>query len=103
VFDTAIEQPVPLAVLAREITNRRGTRGINASTMWRWVQRGVKGQRLESVMIGGIRMSSREALARFFVATTAAADRTTEPRVGISLQRQQLIEQAERELSDPGI
>lgn len=101
-IDTAVEQPVPLAVVAREVPNREGRRGINISTLWRWIQRGIKGQRLESVMVGGIRMTSREALQRFFTATTAAAD-GNKPTVRTNAQRQRAIDEAEAELSAAGI
>jgi Protein of unknown function (DUF1580) len=102
VIDTTLEQPLPVAVLAREVTNREGRRGVNVSTFWRWMLRGVKGVRLESIMVGGIRMSSREALARFFIATTAAANGESAPAV-TTIQRQRQIEQAERELAKAGI
>ena len=44
------------------------------STFQRWRSRGVHGVRLESILIGGERYTSEEALQRFFAAITAAAD-----------------------------
>jgi hypothetical protein len=35
------------------------------STVWRWIQRGVRGVKLETYLIGGRRFTSREALERF--------------------------------------
>ena len=101
-IDTTQEQPLPLALLSREVTNRDGDRGINVSTMFRWIQRGVKGVRLETVMIGGIRMSSREALARFFQATTRAANGEA-PAVSTPKQRERAIAEAAAELQASGI
>ena len=49
------------------------------STTWRWCRKGIRGIRLESVVIGGKRYTSTEALARFAAALTAAAER---PRDG---------------------
>ena len=47
----------------------------NITTIWRaWQNRGIRGVRLETILIGGRHMTSREAMARFFAATTAAAD-----------------------------
>ena len=46
----------------------------NLSTVYRWVFRGVRGCRLETICIGGARRTSREALSRFFAASTKAAD-----------------------------
>jgi hypothetical protein len=75
---------------------------MHVSTLWRWSLRGVKGIRLETVMIGGIRYTSREALERFVARTTAAADGTT-PTIRTPAQRQRAIEAAERELADSEI
>ena len=101
-IDTVAEQPIPLSLAAREAPNRQGGRGISAATTWRWYQRGVKGVRLETVMCGGIRMTSREAVARFFAAVTAAASgKCVSPRS--SHQRQLEIKAAEEELRNAGI
>ena len=44
------------------------------STLWRWYQRGIRGARLETVIVGGRRFTSHEAIARFIARTTAARD-----------------------------
>ena len=38
----------------------------SVSTMWRWCQQGVRGVTLETVMVGGRRYTSVEAMDRFF-------------------------------------
>jgi hypothetical protein len=73
-FDINAEPPVPLSVAAAEITNRRGDRGINPATIWRWATQGCRGVLLESTLIGGVRMTSRESLNRFFERLTAQAN-----------------------------
>jgi len=40
----------------------------SAATWWRWAQKGIRGHRLETVMAGGRRMTSAEAVVRFFSA-----------------------------------
>jgi hypothetical protein len=70
----------PLSHLARKIPNRRGGDGINAATPWRWAQSGVRGVKLRTTMVGGIRMASEADVATFFSALTAAADGTRGPR-----------------------
>jgi len=40
----------------------------SAVTWWRWAQKGIRGHRLETVMAGGRRMTSAEAVIRFFAA-----------------------------------
>ena len=76
--------------------------GIHISTLWRWRIRGIHGVKLETATIGGKRMTSREALARFFAATTAAANGepipTRTPR-----QRADAIRRAEKSLKREGI
>lgn len=44
------------------------------SSIWRWTRRGIRNIRLESVVIGGIRYTSAEALERFAAAVTAASE-----------------------------
>ncbi len=48
------------------------------STIGRWVQSGCRGVKLESVLLGGRRYTSKEALQRFIERTTSAATRTAE-------------------------
>ena len=49
-------------------------RRVHPSTLHRWRLRGTRGIRLETLLAGGTRYTSVEALNRFFAATTAAAD-----------------------------
>src|SRR5215211_197394 len=67
----------------------------SVETLWRWRTAGCRGVKLETLLCGGRRYTSREALARFFSATTRAADgqsvRTETPR-----QRELAIARAER-------
>jgi hypothetical protein len=74
----------------------------NVATLWRWRTAGCRGVKLETVLIGGRRMTSREALARFFAATTAAADgepiRSETPR-----QRDSAISRAEKRAEQLGV
>src|SRR5262245_39852687 len=78
-IDSATETMLTLGQAARETPNRQGRRGIDARTIWRWAKRGIHGVLLETLRIGGVRYTSREALQRFFAASTAAADRTAIP------------------------
>ena len=96
-IDINTESPLRLNEAAKSLPTRP-----HVSTLWRWNQKGVRGIKLETILIGGIRYTSEEALQRFFDRTTAAADGTEfTPRT--SAQRQRSIEQAERELNDAGI
>jgi hypothetical protein len=76
--------------------------GLHVSTVWRWQLRGVRGVRLETILLGGTRYTSHEALERFTSACTAVANGGVAP-VRTTTQRQRQIELAERELAEAGI
>lgn len=101
-IDTTKEQPIPFSVAAREVPNRNGGRGVSVPTTWRWAMRGIRGIRLESIMVGGVRMTTAEALQRFYAATTAAADGVPLP-TRTPAARAREIAAAEAELSAAGI
>jgi len=75
---------------------------LHVSTLHRWRLRGVRGIRLATILIGGYRYTSHEALERFVAATTAAADGKPAP-VTNTKQRERSIAAAEAELSAAGI
>jgi hypothetical protein len=66
---------ISLARAARMIPGRGG-RGVHASTVFRWAQRGLKvgdqRVRLETVKVGGIRATTRDALERFIARLNAS-------------------------------
>ncbi|WP_246112971.1 DUF1580 domain-containing protein [Allorhodopirellula solitaria] len=43
---------------------------VNVSTVWRWANRGIKGNKLETIKLGGKTLTSQQALTRF-IETTA--------------------------------
>ena len=71
------EIPVPLGQVPRKfhdiIPNRRNDRRVHVSTIHRWATRGVNGQRLAVVRIGGSLCTTRIALLTFFAAATNPA------------------------------
>jgi hypothetical protein len=96
-IDIHREHMLTITSAARELPGKP-----HVSTLWRWINRGVRGVRLSTIMVGGTRYTSREALQTFCEATTAAADGTATPS-RTSKQRQRDIDRAERELSEAGI
>ncbi len=75
-------------------------RGISTACMARWIVTGVRGAVLETIRIGGRRLTSREALGRFF----AAQNRDQTPVAVISpKQRRRQAETADRQLQEAGI
>lgn len=96
-IDTESERLLLLTDAAKVIPGRP-----SVPTLWRWRMRGVRGVRLETCVVGGRRYTSREALSRFIVGTTAAADGIA-ASTQTSRQRMSAIEAAERELGKAGI
>ena len=65
-LDLLSEQVVTLCEAAKRLPRLRKNRPVHVSTLWRWALRGLRGVRLETTMIGGVRVTSTEALQRFF-------------------------------------
>ena len=102
-IDLATEEMLTLPQAAKELPGREGRRGINVSTVWRWCKRGVQnGVRLESVVVGRTRFTSRQALQRFIEKSTAVADGLVTPQATPAIARR-AHEAAERELAADGI
>jgi len=83
---------------------RRGVRP-NIATIYRWMVQGVRGIKLESIVVGATRCTSIEALQRFFDALTAAADAEHSAAIippPVSKSRQKEIAAAERRLAAAG-
>lgn len=74
----------------------------HAATVWRFYARGVKGVKLETIVSGGRRFTSREAIARFIARTTAASNGAPLPQ-RTSCERVASIKRAEAELAAAGI
>jgi hypothetical protein len=73
-IDLATELPIPLAEVPKLRWLRgRGGRPLNVATVHRWCSRGVRGVRLEYIQRAGTRVTSEEALKRFFRALTDGA------------------------------
>lgn len=49
--------------------------GVSTATMARWIQRGIKGVKLETIVIGHRRLTSREAIQRFIAAQNSSDER----------------------------
>ena len=92
--------------LLKDVANQLPNRP-HVSTLWRWHKRGCRGIRLETVVIGGQRYTSDEALRRFVDRTTAAHDDGAAfpitPIHETLRKRRAAIEKAERELAEAGI
>lgn len=74
----------------------------NVATLWRWRTAGCRGVRLETVLVGGKRYTSAEALQRFVDSVTAAAD-GVDAKPATNRHRKASVDRAEKELAEMGI
>ena len=65
-IDPLSETTLSLSQAARRLPRLRAGRPVHPSTVWRWAMTGLRGIRLETAMIGGVRVTSEAALRRFF-------------------------------------
>ena len=72
-INIATESIIPVRKVPDWCEQHLGRR-VHPSTVHRWRLRGARSIRLETLLVGGARVTSEEALSRFFHATTAAAD-----------------------------
>jgi hypothetical protein len=70
------------------------------ATWWRWWRKGIKGVRLQTVVIGGRRFTTPRYVEEFIAATTAAAA-GERPTTRTPAQREREIRRAEAEMGIP--
>ena len=94
-IDHEIEELIPFEVCGQHIPGRP-----DRSTTYRWWLKGVRGAKLETLLIGNKRFTSREAIGRFIAAQNATE--TPVPQFTPS-QRTRMSEAARKELQAIGI
>ncbi len=90
------ENLIPLREVPRRLPRRPNGRPLHISAVYRWVQRGVRGVRLEAIRIGGTTYTSVEALQRFAERQNTPALLIPDPVNPVSRSRQKQIEEASR-------
>ncbi|MBK8975073.1 MAG: DUF1580 domain-containing protein [Planctomycetes bacterium] len=99
-IDVEQESILTLAEAARYLPIRRRGKPVHVNTLRRWASRGLRGQRLETVLVGGVRCTSKEALGRFIVRCTAVGRGTMAGRGSSELR---VSDGATRTLREAGI
>ena len=97
-IDVTLEQPISFNQAAKFLPDGRRP---GFSTFWRWSQRGVRGVKLETILVGGRRCTTAQAVQRFFGRVTAAADGTEIPK-RTSVERDAAIARAEARCANAG-
>ncbi len=96
-IDSMNEQLIPFSQ-AREAFP--GGKRLSLATLHRWRLHGVRGTRLSTILVGGSRYTSAEAIVRFI----AAQNPTESPEPAITgKQRRTMTETANRLLAEAGI
>jgi hypothetical protein len=75
-IDANRETLVSLADVPALLPERRGSKRPHVSCIYRWCQRGCKGIKLEWLQCGGTKVTSTEAIQRFFDRLTTQAGST---------------------------
>jgi hypothetical protein len=99
-IDITKEQMLSLKMAARLIPGRDG-KPVHLSTIWRWILKGRRGVKLESIVIGGSRFTSREAMTRFIEALNP--EQQPVGTIRTSQQRLRASERAAEDLERAGI
>jgi len=94
-IDHEHETLIGFAEAARKLPKSPSGRAVHAKTVARWAVNGLRGIRLESLCVGGRRVTSVEACRRFFEALTRAGGSTN--------PRQPASEETKRRLRDRGL
>ncbi|MFO1006974.1 MAG: DUF1580 domain-containing protein [Planctomycetaceae bacterium] len=96
-IDAAVETLIPFRD-AR--TAFPGGKRLSLATLHRWRLHGVRGTRLETILVGGMRYVSREAISRFIERQNA--DENAVPGITLA-QRNRQAEAAQKELARAGV
>lgn len=97
-IDTALET---LVSFGDSRTAFPGDRRLSLATLHRWRLHGVRGVRLETILVGGLRYTSREAIERF-IAAQNEADAPSAPVI-TPAQRRRQSEAARAALEEIGV
>jgi Protein of unknown function (DUF1580) len=104
-IDTVAERPIPLDQIPPEAIPGRGGNPVHKVTLSLWHRRGIRGIRLETIMVGGRRCTSLEALSRFYQAISQKPDPHHEPKAIATRTRRQknkAVRKAIDELAESG-
>ena len=81
----------------KEAARRVKGRKLHVATIWRWATKGLRGRKLETIPIGGVRCTTEAAMRQFFAATVAVPTPPPQKSPGLS------PEEIERQLRKFGI
>jgi hypothetical protein len=102
-IDISQETPLSLTQAAKlpHLPIRRAGKRPCVATFWRWSTTGIRGVRLETLICGGVRCTSQQAIQRFFDHLTNP--QAPPPPIVTSRAQRAAVRAAERVLDKAGI
>ena len=79
-IDPKNEVLIDFAEAAKNLPRKPSGKAVHVRTVARWALYGIRGIRLDSLCIGGRRVTSKEACHRFFEALTESANQAMNPK-----------------------
>lgn len=103
-IDVEADRLVELKAVPKLLEAKIGKR-LNLATLYRWQSRGIAGIKLETVVVGGGRFTTVDALNRFFAASTLAKQGKLSNGTAEGIRRARLIreQRLDREAENLGI
>jgi hypothetical protein len=95
------ENLILLSDVPKSLPKRRG-KPVHLSACYRWMKTGLSGVRLETVLVGGQRFTSTEALNRFWHRVTAVRDGIPAESAIVQSASRPSSNEANQELSKAG-
>ena len=97
-IDVETEVLIPIKQAPKEFPNRP-----HVSTVWRWISRGSRNVKLATVLIGGQRYTTRQAIQDFIEATSSVGDDGSTSGPDLSASRVRAVRRANIELDQAGL
>ena len=96
-IDIGKEELIPIRQVPAKLPRRANGKCVHVTAVYRWINHGVRGVKLESLKVGGTTYTSAEALQRFAEGLSHPATLSAPP---YSLARQREIERVSREVHE---
>ena len=89
-IDPEVEELIIIKDVCKMFPGRAG-KGISLSTIWRWMLHGCRGHKLEWLLIGGQRYTSRQAVLRHLAAINAGQGDITDQAANAAERDQERV------------
>jgi hypothetical protein len=99
VLDHRSEQLIPLSQVPDHLPRTNAGNRPHPATIYRWVSRGIRGTKLETIRIGGRRLTSVEAIDRFIECTSRRKEANPKPELS-PVNHRKRVEKASRRVKE---